>query len=373
MAQDRFLPRVEVSSPSVSWICAILSPVKARTVAGAGESRARIYKEGYLTVLPKNTAECWVGIDVSKGWIDVFVLLEEKKAETFRCARTGPALAELARKLLPYDPQGIILEATGGLEVPVIAALDAAGLKVMRMNPKRVRDFANGMGFLAKTDALDAEVLAMFGARARPPWRGFPPVERQQLAAFMGRVQQLTVDRAGERTRLHQVTDPLLKKSVERMIAHLGKEIAQLEKLMRALVAKSETWKKQETLMRTAPGVGLKTALVIIAKLPELGRVNRGEIAALVGLAPFASDSGYEKGKRHIRGGRSDIRSALYLASWTSTRVPGTLKEFYQRLVAAGKPKQVALIAVARKLLIALNEMVRTNTPWRVPQVPIPA
>ena len=125
--------------------------------------------------------------------------------------------------------------------------------------------------------------------------------------------------------------------------------------------------------MRTAPGVGPKTALLLLAQLPELGQVNRGEIAALVGLAPFAADSGYDKGKRHIRGGRGVIRSALYIASWTSTRVPGTLKEFYMRPVAAGKPKQVALIAVARKLLIALNEMVRTNTAWRVPQPPIPA
>lgn len=322
---------------------------------------------------PKNTAECWVGIDVSKGWIDVFVLLEEKKAETFRCARTGPALAELAKKLMPYDPQGIILEATGGLEVPVITALDAAGLKVMRMNPKRVRDFANGMGFLAKTDALDAQVLAMFGARARPPYRAFPPAERQQLAAFMARVQQLTVDRAAERTRLHQATDPLLKKSGERMIAGYGKEIAEVEKQMAALVAKSATWTEQAALLRTAPGVGPKTALVLLTQLPELGQVSRGEMAALVGLAPFASDSGYDKGKRHIRGGRGVIRSALYLASWTSIRVPGTLKEFYLRLVAAGKPKQVALIAVARKLLIALNEMVRTNNAWRVPQAPIPA
>ena len=322
---------------------------------------------------PKNTAECWVGIDVSKAWIDVFILLEEKKAESFRCHRTGPALAELAKKLLPYDPQGIILEATGGLEVPVIAALDAAGLKVRRMNPKRVRDFANGLGFLAKTDALDARVLAMFGSRARPPYRAFPPAEHQQLAIFMARVQQLTGDRAAERTRLHQVTEPLLKESGKRMIAHYGKEIAQVEKQMAALVEKSETWTEQETLMRTAPGVGSKTSRVLVALLPELGQVNRAEIAALVGLAPFASDSGYDKGKRHIRGGRGEVRSALYIACWTATRVPGTLKEFYLRLVAAGKPKQVALIAVARKLLIALNEMVRTNTPWRMPNEPIPA
>ena len=180
------------------------------------------------------------------------------------------------------------------------------------------------------------------------------------------------MERAADRTRLHQTTEPLLKKSVERMIAYFGKEIALLEKQMAAVVAKSETWKTQEVLLRTAPGVGPKTALVLLAQLPKLGQVNRGQIAALVGLAPFAVDSGYDKGKRHIRGGRAGIRAALYVASWTSTRVPGTLREFYLLLVAAGKPKQVALIAVARKLLIALNEMVRTNTAWRVPQAPIP-
>ena len=152
-------------------------------------------------------------------------------------------------------------------------------------------------------------------------------------------MQQVTVERAAERTRLHQATEPLLKKSVERMIACFGKEIALLEKQMAAMVAKSETWKAQEVLLPSAPGVGPKTALVLLAQLPELGQVNRGQIVALAGLAPFAVDSGYDQGKRHIRGGRGGIRAALYLASWTSTRVPGTLKEFYLRLVAAGKPK----------------------------------
>ena len=152
-------------------------------------------------------------------------------------------------------------------------------------------------------------------------------------------MQQVTVERAAERTRLHQATEPLLKKSVERMIACFGKEIALLEKQMAAAVVKSETWKAQEVLLPSAPGVGPKTALVLLAQLPELGQVNRGQIVALAGLAPFAVDSGYDPGKRHIRGGRGGIRAALYLASWTSTRVPRTLKEFYLRLVAAGKPK----------------------------------
>jgi len=334
-------------------------------------SRARIYKEGYLTVPLNFNAKCWVGIDVSKDWIDVVVLVEEHTAESLRCERSAQELGQLAQKLLPYGPQGIVLEATGGLEAPVIAALATAGLKVMRMNPKRVRDFARAHGLLAKTDALDAYVLALFGMRMQPPWRAWPEAERQQLAAWVTRQQQLTVERAAERTRLHQTTEPQLQKSVARVIAFLGKELALLEKQLGAWVARSETWTAQEALLRTAPGVGPKTARLLLAQLPELGQANRREIAALVGLAPCACDSGHGRGKRRIQGGRGAVRAILYLASWTAVRIPGSLKEFYLRLVAAGKPKQVALIAIARKLLVALNEMVRSNTSWRAPKVPI--
>lgn len=333
-------------------------------------SRARIYKEGWPTMQPKVSAECWVGIDVSQEWCDVEISVEQKKVEAFRCVQNAAELAVLARKLLPYGPRGIVLEATGGLEMPVIAALTAAGLKVMRMNPKRVRDFARAQGLLAKTDALDAHVLALFGARMQPPLRAWPEAERQQLAAGVVRQQQLTEARATERTRLHQATEPSLRKSVERVIASLSKEIARVEKQLAAWVEQSETWKDQEALLRTAPGIGPKTALWLIAQLPELGRVNRQEIAALVGVAPFADDSGKWRGKRRIQGGRGALRALLYLASWRAVRVPGTLRDFYLRLVAAGKPKQVALIAVVRKLVVALNEMTRSNSPWRTPVLP---
>jgi transposase len=328
-------------------------------------SRARIYKDGYPTVQSDSNAECWVGIDVSKDWIDVVVLVKENRAEQFRCDRTPEPLAGLAQKLLPYGPQGIVLEATGGLESAVIAALAGAGLAVMRMNPKRVRDFAGAHGLLAKTDALDAYALALFGARMRPELRAWPEAERQQLAAWVAREQQLIIERAIERTRLQQASEPALRKSVERVIAFLGKEIERLGKQLAAWVAASETWSEQAALLRTAPGVGEKTALRLLAQLPELGQVNRRQIAALVGVAPFASDSGKWRGRRSIRGGRAGVRAALYLASWTAIRVEGTLKTFYRRLVSAGKPKQVALIAVARKLLLALNEMMRAGLPWR--------
>jgi transposase len=299
-------------------------------------------------------------------------LVEENQVEQLRCERSAGALAGLAETLLPYRPQGIVLEATGGLEGAVIGALAGAGLRVMRINPKRVRDFAGAHGLLAKTDPLDAYALALFGTRMRPPLRAWPEAERQQLAAWVARQQQLTVERATERTRLHQASEPALRKSVERVIAFLGKEIERLEKQLAAWVAASETWKEQEALLRTAPGVGPKTAWRLLAQLPELGHVNRRQIAALVGLAPFASDSGRWRGRRSIRGGRAGVRAILYLASWTAVRAAGTLQQFYLHLVAAGKPKQVALIAVARKLLLALNEMMRSHQPWRSSNAPIP-
>jgi transposase len=275
-------------------------------------------------------------------------------------------LAQLAQDLFSYGPQGVVLEATGGLEICVIAALTAVGLPVMRMNPKRVRDFARAPGMLAKTDALDAHVLALYGTRMQPEWRALPEPERLQLAAFVARQQQLTQHRAVERTRLKHTTDAELRASLERHIDFLGEELERIDQQVAACIAPSEIWQPQERLLRSAPGVGVKTARVLLAQMPELGRLNRRAIAALAGLAPFAADSGLWRGKRRIQGGRSAVRAALYLASWTAVRLPGTLREFYQRLVAAGKPRQLALIAVARKLLLALNEMLRSAQPWRL-------
>ena len=283
----------------------------------------------------------------------------------FRVARTAASLKKLAKQLLSHQPQGVVLEATGGLEAVVINLLGEAGLPVMRMNPKRVRDFARAHGLLAKTDALDAYVLALFGARMQPTVRPWPTAELQRLAALVTRQQQLTTMRATELTRQEQVSEPALRKSVKRSIAFLAKELARLEEELTAYLAESEAWTAQEALLRTAPGVGPKTARMLLAQLPELGRCNRREIASLVGLAPVACDSGQWRGHRRIQGGRGPVRTLLYLATWSTVRVPGVLRDFYQRLVAAGKPKQLVLIAVARKLLLALNEMMRTNSPWR--------
>jgi transposase len=311
-----------------------------------------------------SSAASWVGIDVAQQWVDVVVLAGEQKVCQQRVERSSAALKGLAKTLLKHRPQAVILEATGGLEHVVMSELASAGLAVARMNPKRVRDFARAQGLLAKTDSLDAYALALFGLRMQPQAQTWPKPEQLELAAWQARQQQLIEQRAKERTRLHQCQRPALRKSVERVIAFLDKELALVEEKLATLVSRSDAWKQRDALLRSAPGVGNKTAIALMAGLPELGGASRREIAALAGLAPFARDSGNWRGRRRIHGGRAAVRTALYMASWTTIRLPGRLQDFYRRLVAAGKPRQLALIAVARKLLLALNEMLRSNQPW---------
>jgi len=235
----------------------------------------------------------------------------------------------------------------------------------MRINPKRIRDFARAHGVLAKTDALDAYALALFGARMQPPARRLPEAELQRLTTWVGRQRQITEMRAGERNRLRRTNDPTLKASIKRVIFFLGEELDQLQRQLRDWIAESEMWRKQAELLRSAPGVGEKTAQVLLAHLPELGQLNRRQIASLAGLAPFACDSGQWRGRRQIRGGRSVVRSALYLASWSAIRTAAVFRDFYLQLLARGKARQLALLAIARKLLLVLNEMVRSSRPWQ--------
>ena len=236
----------------------------------------------------------------------------------------------------------------------------------MRINPKRIRDFARAHGLLAKTDALDAFAMALFGIRMRPPLRAFPDAERQQLAQAVMRHQQLTGLRSAERVRLQQTAEAAMQASLKRTITFLEKELARVEKLLQQWVASSEHLRPQEALLRTAPGIGPKTAQVLLACMPELGQLNRRQIAALAGLAPMACDSGHWRGKRRIQGGRPVVRRALYLASWSAARMANGFRDFYQGLLSRGKPRQLALLAVARKLLLALNEMIRTGNPWKL-------
>jgi transposase len=307
----------------------------------------------------------WVGVDVSKPHVDAALVLGDQKGATFHVSRTEAELKKLAVQLLAYAPEGVVLEASGGYEALVIQVFEAAGLQVIRMNPKRARDFAKAQGLLAKTDALDAYALALFGARMQPVVRPSLTAEQQQLAAGVARERQLIRSLAMEKTRLQQVDDRQLRKSVERAIAFLEKELARLAKQLEEWLEASETWKAQEQLLVTAPGIGRKGARILLVQMPELGHCNRREIASLAGVAPFACESGQWKGKRSIAGGRGSVRATLYLASLTIIRGQGRLPDFYHQLVKAGKPKKLALIAVARKLLLALNQMLRTNSPWR--------
>ena len=311
-----------------------------------------------------STVAGWAGIDVSKEWVDVAVWRGERRIDVGRFARDKKGLGKMAKQLVQYAPEAVALEATGGYEVAVMAALTEACIAVVRLNPRRVRDFARAQGLLAKTDKIDAYVLALFGVRMRPAIRALPEPERVQLANWETRRQQVVEMRATERTRLQQVKHPELRKSLERTIAFLGKELARLDAQIDKCLQESQQLVEQAALLDTAPGVGPRTACVLTARVPELGAANRREIAALAGLAPIAQDSGKYQGKRRIQGGRAPVRAALYIAAWSATRVAGKLRDYYHHLIAQGKPRQLALIAVARKLLIALNEMMRKRQPW---------
>lgn len=311
-----------------------------------------------------STVAGWAGIDVSKEWVDVAVWREERSINVGRFDRDKKGLEQMVKQLLKYMPEAVALESTGGYENVVMAALIAAGIAVVRLNPRRVRDFARAQGMLAKTDKIDASVLALFGTRMRPAIRSLPEPERVQLAQWETRRQQVVEMRAMERTRLRQVESAEERKSLERVIAFLGKELVKLDAQLDQCLKASEQLVEDAALLDTAPGVGPRTACVLTAHVPELGVANRREIAALAGLAPMAQDSGKYHGTRRIQGGRAPVRAALYIAAWSATRVAGKLRDYYHHLIAQGKPRQLALIAVARKLLIALNEMMRKRQPW---------
>lgn len=304
-------------------------------------------------------------MDISQQWIDVAVVRQSAVIARWRCAQSAEARQEMVERLKPFAVAGVILEPTGGLERAMGAALEAAGIAAIRVNAKRIRDFARAHGLLAKTDALDAFALALFGERMRPPLRPWLDAERQQLADFVARQQQLTQLRTAERNRLRRAS-AAARHSIERTLLFFEQEMERVEFELSAWWDEhGSAWREPEARLRTMPGVGEKTARVLLAQLPELGRLNRRQIASLAGLAPFACDSGQWRGQRHIRGGRAVIRVALYLASWTAIRKAGMFRTIYEDLVRRGKARQLALIAVARRMLLALNEMMRMGRDWQ--------
>ena len=309
-----------------------------------------------------------VGIDVSKGYVDFFVLNSKANRSGQRPRRVRELIA-LAAELATLEPQLVVLEATGGLETAVWAALEAAGLRVAVVNPKRVRDFARSLGLLAKTDRLDARVLALFGERLRPAVTRLPSRQLRDLRELLRHLDALVGLRAQQRTRKWQLQGAAVLASAERVIASLSQEIALLEQQVEQALREQPAACQRATQLRTAPGIGPKTCWALLADLPELGQLSARQAAALAGLAPLARDSGQFRGRRRIAAGRPRVRKALYLAARAAVRCDPHLAAFRARLLAAGKPKQVALIAVARKLLVALNAMIRDDRSW----IPLPA
>jgi transposase len=307
------------------------------------------------------TAPAFVGIDVSKARLDVHVL----PAGTAFAVPNDPAgIADLAARLAPLGCAGVVLEATGGLEVPALAALTAAGLPVAAVNPRQARDFAKACGRLAKTDAVDAHTLALFADRVRPPARPVPDADTQALQALLARRRQLLEMRVAEENRLAAARDPAVRKDLQAHIAWLDRRAAGLDAELTAAIQRTPAWRAKDDLLRSAPGVGPVVARTLLADLPELGTLSGKQVAALVGLAPVARDSGTRHGRRVIAGGRATVRSALYMAALSAARHNPALRVVRDRLRAAGKAAKVILVAVARKLLVTLNAMLRDQKPW---------
>lgn len=302
-----------------------------------------------------------VGIDVSKDRLDVAV---RPSGEVFAIERNPAGLEQLTLRLGALSPNLVALEASGGFETVVAAALAAARLPVVVVNPAQIRAFAKAIGQRAKTDPIDAVVIAHFAEATRPEPRPMPDEATRLLADLVARRRQILEMMVAERQREERVTVPHLRKSIMRLLKVLERELTSVDTDINDAVRGSPAWREKEDLLASVPGVGPTIARTLIAELPELGQLSRRQVAALAGLAPFTRQSGQWRGKSFIGGGRTAVRTALFMGALVAARRNPTLKAFRDRLVAAGKPKLVALIATARKLLTILNAIIRDNKPW---------
>ena len=306
------------------------------------------------------TSSLYVGIDVSKQQLDVAL---RPSGEPFQVPHTDAGLATLVQRLQPQTPTLVVLEATGGYEADVAAALALAAMPVAIVNPRQVRDFARATGRLAKTDPLDAAVLAHFAAAVQPEPRGLPDAAQQALTALVARRRQLVEMLVAERHRL-PLAQGGIRVDVQTHIHFLEQRLKNANDDLQQLIRTSPLWCTADQRLRSVPGIGPATSAVLLADLPELGRLSHRAIAALVGVAPLNRDSGGRRGPRTIWGGRATTRGALYMATLVATRRNPVIAAFYRRLRAAGKPPKVALVAAMRKLLIILNAIMRSQQPW---------
>ena len=316
----------------------------------------------------------FVGIDVSKAQLDVAVRPTGKRW-VLPYDETG--IEGLIPQIVDLEPALVLLEATGGLELPLVAALAAAALPVVVVNPRQVRDFAKATGTLAKTDTLDAGVLAHFADAVRPEVRPLQDAATQVLNSLTARRHQVMTMLVSEKNRLGTASGAVSPRAVspriEAHIAWLEQELSDLDKGLRQTLRQSPVWREKDDLLRTVPGVGPQLSLTLLAHLPELGTLDRKQIAALVGVAPYNRDSGTRRGKRAVWGGRSRVRAVLYMGALAASRHNPAIRDFYQRQLAAGKPKKVALVASMRKLLVTLNAMLKHGYPWRDMTQPVVA
>jgi transposase len=303
-----------------------------------------------------------VGIDVSKAEL---VIAVEPSGEQWQTATTTRAINALVARVQALAPTLIVVEATGGYERAVVAACAAAQLPIAVINPRQVRAFAQALGYTAKTDAIDARVLALFGVRVQPAPRPVPDAETQALAALVARRRQLLEMITMERSRLAQAPPTgKLTRELRHHIRWLERRVADVDDEIDTTIQRSPVWRVNDDLLRSVPGIGPTTARTLLAELPELGRLDRRAIAALVGVAPFNCDSGAHRGQRHIWGGRTSVRNTLYMAAVSASRYNPVLRPWYERLVAGGKRKKVALVAVMRRLLTIVNAMMKQQTRW---------
>ena len=308
----------------------------------------------------------YVGIDVSKDRIDVAV---RPTGKSWSVSYDGASVDDLVAQLKSLEPSGVITESTGGLELPLVAALAAVSLPVAVVNLRQVRDFAKSTGQLAKTDRLDAQVLAHFGEAVRPPMRPLRDGDTQALGAVLARRKQVMEILVAEKNRLSRAV-PEVRPRIEAHVGWLKQELDDLDTDLRQKIERSPMWREKDDLLRSVPGVGPQVSLTLLAYLPELGTLNRKQIAALVGVVPFNRDSGPHRdssphrGKRSVWGGRATVRSTLYMGAMVASRWNPAIRDFYQRLLAGGKPKKVAFTACMRKLLVILNSMIKRRSPW---------
>jgi transposase len=313
--------------------------------------------------MSKKEVECFVGVDVSKDTLDVCIEAGEGEV-LYRLAYDANGVGEVCALLGAQLPELIVLEATGGLETRLASELVAQGFAVAVVNPRQVRDFARCKGELAKTDRLDARVLCAFARAIRPAARGIPDAATRELAELLARRRQLVEMRAQESQRVYTAATKAAQKSLKAHIAWLDKRIDEIDGELRGRLRESPAWRAKDDLLRSIPGIGDVNSFTMMARCPELGQLNRREISKLVGVAPLACDSGKHRGKRRIQGGRFDVRKTLYMAAISAMRHNASIKDFAQRLKAAGKPSKVVIVACMRKLLTIMNVVVKTGQPW---------